>query len=185
MNILDQISLGIMALQNGWANFSHSITFSIIKFLIGIYVIVVLADIILLLIQRGLSGDIRAAQLGMDIPAELVSDGPRKKLAKRWEKIKGKLKTGSEDQYKLAIIEADKLIDSLIFRMGYKDGKNFGERLGKIPPGQIEDISDIKEAHTIRNRVILDEKFKVDRELAAKTLALFEKFLIMHDVIKD
>ncbi len=185
MDILNQISLEIMAFQKGLANFSHSITFSIIKFIIGIYVIVVLVDIILLFIQRGLSGDVRATQLGMDIPAELVSDGPRKKLAKRWGKIKAKLKTGSEDQYKLAIIEVDKLVDNLIFRMGYKDGKNFGERLENVPPGQIEDISDIKEAHAIRNRVILEEDFKVDRKLAAKTLALFEKFLITHDVIKD
>lgn len=185
MDISDQISLVAISLGRGLASFSHSITFLIIEFLIGIYVIVLLANIILLLIQRGLSGDMREAQLGMNVPAELVSDGPRKKLAKRWEALKKKLQTKNEDQYKLAIIEADKLIDSLLFRMGYRNGKNFGERLGNIPPGQIEDISDIKEAHTIRNRVILEENFKVDKELAEKTLALFEKFLITHMVIKN
>lgn len=185
MEILDQVSLEIMVIGKGLAGFSHSVTFLIIEFFVGIYVIVIFADIILLLIQRGLSGDVRATQLGMDIPAELVRDGPREKLAKRWEALKKKLETGSEDQYKLAVIEADKLIDSLIFRMGYKDGKNFGERLDNIPPRQIEDVSSIKEGHAIRNRIILEEDFKVDKKMAAKTLALFEKFLITHMVIKD
>lgn len=185
MDISDQFNLGIIAFQSWLAAFSQSVAFSIIKFIIGIYVIVVLADIILLLIQRGLSGNVRETQLGMNVPSALVSDGPRKKLRKRWEKLKRKLKTGSEDQYKLAIIEADKIISSLIFRMGYKTGENFGERLENIPPGQIEDISSIKEAHNIRNRVVLEEDFKVDRELAERTLALFEKFLITHMVIKD
>ncbi len=158
-----------------WAKlFYASFTFSVIKIFLEIYAIVLIVNIILLLKQRGLGGDLRDTLLGMNIPPELVSR--KGKLRAKWEKTRAKLKSKNESDYKVAIIEADNIIDDLIKRMGYA-GENFGERLGNITPGQIENIEDLKKAHEIRNRIIHDERFVLTKEEAKKTLGYFEEFL--------
>lgn len=185
MEIIDLVSEIFVQLYVSFLDFYHSWSFSLLKFLLGIYAVVLLVDIVLLVIQRGISGDLADTRYGMNIPVELIKKGPKKRLAAKWAKIKSKLNSTNEKQYKIAIIEADSLIDDLVFRMGYKDGKTFGERLENIPDGQIEDLSDIKEAHAISNQVVLDENFRLDKETARKALSGFEKFLINHEVIEE
>ena len=80
-------------------NFYHSTFFSVVKFLIGVYTVVLFVDIVLLLIQRGLAGDIRDIRLGINIPKEMVKKGPREKLKKRWLTIRQKLETGDQAQF--------------------------------------------------------------------------------------
>lgn len=148
--------------------------FSVVKFLIGIYVVVVFADIILLLAQRGIPGDLRDTLIGMNVPAEFVTKKDR--LRKRWDKIKEKLKKEEKSSYKVAIIEADALVDDLIKRMGY-EGEHMGERLIGINPGQIENIEELKKAHEIRNRIIHEEDFSLKKEQVDEIFGYYENFL--------
>lgn len=156
--------------------FYNSFFFSIVKFFIGIYAIVVFVDIVLLLMQRGLSGNIRETMLGVNIPRELAAVGQKKKLRARWKKIRLKLESEREADYKLAVIEADHLIDDLILRLGFA-GNNMAERLDNIPPGQLDYIDEIRKAHETRNKIVHDEGFVLDKESAGETLALYEEFL--------
>ncbi|HAT74132.1 MAG: hypothetical protein US30_C0006G0029 [Candidatus Moranbacteria bacterium GW2011_GWF2_36_839] len=160
--------------------FYNSTFFSIVKFILGIYAMVVLADIVLLLIQRGLSGDLRETSFGMNVPPELV--GKKGKLRKKWNKIREGIKSSEEANWKIAIIEADEIIDDLIRRMGYA-GENMGERLAEITPGQIENIEELKRAHETRNQIIHDEAFKLTKEQAEETLGYFENFLKYFEVL--
>lgn len=160
--------------------FYHSTFFSVIKFLLGIYAIVILADIVLLLIQRGLGGDIRTTLIGMNIPAELTTR--KGKLAKKWSKIKNELERENESAWKVAIIEADNLIDDLIKKMQYP-GKNMGERLEGINPGQIENIEELKQAHKVRNQIIHNESFKLSKKQAETVMGYYENFLRYFEVV--
>lgn len=171
-----------MDLVNAATQFYNSSLFSVIKFIIGIYVIVLFVDIVLLLIQRGLGGDIRDTVIGMNIPRELASSGGKKKLAKKWNLIRAKLETGQDSQYKIAIIEADGIIDSLIKRMGY-GGENMGERLDNVPFGQLDHIEELKKAHEVRNRIIHDDSFVIDKKSAEETMSLYEEFLKYFEVL--
>jgi hypothetical protein len=154
--------------------FYASGTFLVIKIFLGVYVIVMLIDLVLLLKQRGLGGDIRDTLVGMNIPPEFANK--KNKLRVKWAKVKEKLKSRNESDYKVAIIEADNIIDDLIARMNYK-GENMGERLDNITPGQIENIEDLRKAHEIRNRIIHDENFILTKEEAEKTFEYYEDFL--------
>lgn len=185
METVDFISELFVDVYDSFLQFFHSGSFAWVKFLFGVYVVVIFADIILLIIQRGLSGDLADTRYGMNVPPELIKGGPRKKLAAKWGKIRRRLAAGDERQYKIAVLEADRLIDDLIFRMGYKDGETFGERIENIPDGQIEDLPSIKEAHAVVNQVVLDERFELNREAAQKVLEGFEKFLITHEVLES
>ena len=164
----------------GMLNFYNSAFFSVIKFILGVYAVVLLVDIILLLVQRGLGGNLRETLLGANIPPELVTRKGR--LQKKWERVRVKMRDENESRYKVAIIEADNIIDDLIGRMGYK-GENMGERLAGINPGQIENIEDLKKAHEVRNRIIHEEDFRLTKEQAEEILGYYEAFLKYFQVL--
>ena len=155
--------------------FSDSAVFFVIKVMLGIYIIVLLADIILLLIQRGVTNVFREGfTVGMNVPTELTS---RKKKTKiHWERIKKRLEKQEEKEFKIAIIEADEMIGDLVKRMGYQ-GENLGEILKNVPETQIESIAKVRKAHEVKNRIVQDEKFTVSLELAKEILGYFEEFL--------
>jgi hypothetical protein len=169
---------------NGVVNFFpelyHSASFSFVKFILGIYAAVIFADIVLLLFQRGLGGDLRDTLLGMDIPPELVTK--KGKLRRKWDLIREKIKKDDESMNKVAIIEADNIIDDLIKRMKYK-GENMGERLAGITPGQIENIKELQKAHEIRNRIIHEENFKLNKEQVEEVMGYYENFLRDFEVL--
>ena len=89
----------------------------------------------------------------------------------------------NESAWKVAIIEADNLIDDLIRRMGYK-GENLSARLEGINPGQIENIDELRKAHEMRNRIIHEEGFKLDKKTAEETLGYYENFLRYFEVFE-
>ncbi|MBU2028725.1 hypothetical protein KJ761_02420 [Patescibacteria group bacterium] len=154
---------------------SNTAVFFVIKVLLGIYVVVLLADLILLLIQRGLGNVFREGfTIGMNVPSELTTR--KKKTKSRWEAIKKRLENQEEKEFKIAIIEADGMIGDLVKRMGYQ-GENLGEIFKNIPEAQVESIAKVKKAHDIKNRIIHDESFPVSLELAREILGYFEEFL--------
>lgn len=154
---------------------SDTAVFSVIKILLGIYVAVLLADLILLLIQRGLGNVFREGfTIGMNVPPELTTR--KKKTKAHWEAIKKRLESQEEKEFKIAIIEADEMVGDLVRRMGYQ-GENLGEIFKNVPEAQVESITKVKKAHETKNRIIHDENFPVNLELAKETLSYFEEFL--------
>jgi len=165
----------------GLLTFYNSPFFLLIKILLGIYTIILLVDVILLIIQRNAVSNVREGfTIGMNIPPELTTN--KKKLKTKWLKIKGRLESQNESEYKVAIIEADDLIGDLIKRLKFA-GETTGERLDNIPPGQLDHVSDLQAAHQTRNRIIHEENFQFSHEEAQKTLELYEKFLDYFEVL--
>lgn len=161
--------------------FLSSLTFALIKYFLIIYVLVLLFDMALLIKQRPFGGDLRDTVLGINVPPEMITK--KGKLIAKWNKVKAKMKSGNQSDYKVAIIEGDNIIDDLITRMGYA-GENFGDRLNNINPGQIGNIEGLRVAHEVRNRIIHDEDFVLTEEEAKKTIDQFEEFLRYFQVIE-
>jgi len=154
--------------------FHTSVSFSVVKFLLEVFVIVIIVDLVLLLKQRGLGGDMRDTLVGMNIPPEFGNK--KNKLRAKWAKVRNKFESKNESAHKVAIIEADKIIEDLIGRLGYKGG-DMSERLDNIPLGQIENVEDLRRAHEIRNRIIHDESFVLSGAEAEKVFGYYEDFL--------
>jgi len=170
----------IPILYNELVRLYNSNFLAVIKFLVGVYVIVLVVDIILLVIETGIGGSLRETLTGMNVPLEFTTR--KKKTKKTWQAIKKKLESNNENDYKIAIIEADDFMDDLISRMGY-DGDNFGERLANIPANHLENIEGMKQAHEMRNQIIHDDKFSVSKEDAEMALKHFEELLKSYQVI--
>jgi hypothetical protein len=167
-----------------WAiAFYNSTYFIVIKFVIGIYTAILIIDIVLMLIQRGIPGDVRDTWVGMNIPSEMVTKSGKARLKKKWNKIEAKLDSKDPNQYKVAIIEADRLVDSYLRRIGFS-GENMTDRLEAVPLGQMEIAPQLLEAHKVHNRIIHEENFQLTKEEAKKTLALYAEFFKYHMVIK-
>ena len=98
------------------------------------------------------------------------------RTTKRWEKIIKRLDVGGEDEYKTAILEADEMLGDVLEKMGYA-GENTKEKLEKVPPTIIPNISLVYDAHRVRNEIVYDPNYKLSLDDAKKNLDVFEKAL--------
>ncbi|MFA5877934.1 MAG: hypothetical protein WC845_01035 [Candidatus Staskawiczbacteria bacterium] len=96
------------------------------------------------------------------------------RIIKRWDKIKKRMESGSDYEFKLAIVEADNLLRDVLVEKGFA-GKSFEERVGKLDSTQVKDIDEILEAHKIRNSIVYDPNFKITVDRIKKILAIYEK----------
>lgn len=154
-----------------FSGFYNSPFFYVVKIILGIYIAVLFVNIVLIIILKGLGANIRMMLKGMEMPAM-----PKGRIKKRWEKIKKRLETENISQYKAAILEADNIADKLIEKIGYK-GKNMAERLEQIRPGQLYKLEELKKAHQIRNQIIHEADFKVDKKTAEEIIGIYEGLL--------
>lgn len=99
-----------------------------------------------------------------------------KKAGKNWEKIIKRLDSGLESEYKLSVIEADNLLTNYLENMGF-GGATLEEKLEKLTSATLPNIEEAKEIHSVRNKIVRDPDFRLSKEDAKKTLAVYEKSL--------
>lgn len=99
-----------------------------------------------------------------------------RKIVKQWNKIKSRLDLSSEAEHKLAVIEADNLLNETLERMGY-DGDTVGEKLKQITSIRLSDIDQILEAHKIRNNIVYDPDYQLSLDQGQRALEIYEKTL--------
>ncbi len=109
---------------------------------------------------------------------EFISYKPleKGKLLKRWNAIEKKIASGTEDDYKLAIIEADNLLDEFLEKMDLK-GESIEDRLKQVDPITIKNIDEVWEAHKIRNNVVHDPDYGLTLDQAKQALGIYRKAL--------
>jgi len=98
------------------------------------------------------------------------------KAAKKWKKIIQRLESGAESEAKLAIIEADDLLNEILKRMGY-EGETLGEKLKKVKKTILPNLDEVLEAHKIKSDIVYDPSFRLTLEQAQKILAIYERAL--------
>lgn len=88
------------------------------------------------------------------------------------------LKHSSSDNpndWKLAIIEADIILDSTLKQRGYI-GNSLGEKLKGIAPGQLSSLNDAWEAHKVRNRIAHDgADFVLTKRMVDETVTKYQR----------
>ncbi len=110
--------------------------------------------------------------------AEFLSYRPFgvKKMEKDWRKIIVRLDTGLESEYKLAVIEADNMMNDVLKKMGYA-GASLGENLNKLTAATLPNIEEIREAHHVRNNIVHGPDYKLSLDEVKKALGIYEKAL--------
>ncbi len=94
-----------------------------------------------------------------------------------WSAIKGRLEGGSDDDWEMAVVEADTLVDNIMHRIGFR-GITLGDKIKSIDEKNFANLKDLWEAHVARKKI--DEggaDYKITKEEAKDALGKFEKAL--------
>jgi hypothetical protein len=100
-----------------------------------------------------------------------VSSGNR-----RWNAINQRVDTGREPEFKLAILEADSLLEETLTKMGYGQ-ERIEEKIKKVGSDILSNIDTLITIRQIRNNIVSDPDYKINLDEAKKTLAIYEKSL--------
>ena len=147
-----------------------SLLVAFLKFFLFVYCAVLFINIVLLFMHRSVASDLRLTFFQTKRPF-----ARRSTLIKRYEAILSRLESGSESQYKAAVIEGDAFADDVLKSMSYP-GANMKERLDSIAPYQLETKEDLVEAHALRNQIINDPAFSLSKEAAEAALDAYKRF---------
>lgn len=92
----------------------------------------------------------------------------------RWITVLQYLNSQSEGDWKLAVLEADTMLDDLLDQIGFK-GDNLGEKLKNADQESFKNLSIAWEVHTIRNRIAHEgANFPLSVREAKRVIALYE-----------
>jgi hypothetical protein len=161
-------------LRDYFASADWRFTFFIIRLVSGALSAVIFAGIVYLVIKTNAIG------VKIESYSEAISKKslvvPKKKMAKQWEKIKKLVESDYDADYKLALLDADKVFDEVLKLAGLA-GKDMAERMKSLNVEQLSNIEDAWWAHKLRNSMVHDTRFKLTHGDAKKAVDIFEKSL--------
>ncbi len=100
--------------------------------------------------------------------AEGVSVNPR------WKSVLEYLKSENPSDWKLAIMEADSMLEDLTDQLEF-EGENLGERLKSTNKEKFKTLDNAWEAHIVRNRIAHEGlAFEITQREANRIVALYE-----------
>lgn len=106
----------------------------------------------------------------------LKRNPPKRRSVRAWRRVSQHFFAGTENDLRIAIIEADKLLDEALRLAGFR-GENLGERLKKVTSNDLPNLNEIWEAHKLRNRLVHESDFKLNRATAERVLSIYSHAL--------
>jgi len=97
----------------------------------------------------------------------------QRQINKQWAKIKKRTETGTELDYKLAIIDADDFLREVLENRGY-ESESFEENIKKAARLIAPIYEEVLAAHKIRNSIVYSPDFKLSIDQAKKVLDTYE-----------
>jgi hypothetical protein len=91
-----------------------------------------------------------------------------------WRRIDGYVRSENPSDWKIAILEADNLLEEVITDMGF-EGENFGEKLKSIKPSQFPYLDHAWEAHKLRNDIAHSTNRPLAHSEANRIVGLYER----------
>lgn len=94
-----------------------------------------------------------------------------------WSQIRSHIDSDNPNNWKLAIIEADIMLDRALTEVGYA-GNSLGEKLKSISPQQLLTLQDAWDAHVVRNKIAHEgSDFILTQRVAKETLTKYQRVL--------
>jgi hypothetical protein len=147
-----------------------TVTLDIISFIkyAAVGTVVVVAVILLL---------VSVSSLRSFIASRKYDVGDREAMQQRWQEIEALLKAPGEMSPKLAVIEADKLLDHAL-KVLAMPGETLGERL-KFAAYKYPKLRNVWWAHRVRNQLVHEASYRLDRTVAKDAVRSFQAALKM------
>jgi len=92
----------------------------------------------------------------------------------RWKKVLDYLYSINENDWKLAIIEADSMLSDLLTSLGFK-GESLGDKLKEAGQANFKNLNSAWEVHNVRNKIAHEgSSFELSLHEAKRMIALYE-----------
>lgn len=134
---------------------------------IGLIVFIILAIIVWQIAKRLGRPEIEADSL--------------EKIKQQWAEIEKLVEQNSPLSWKMAVLEADKILDYALKSLGLP-GKDMGERV-RAAGFQYPEIRRVWPAHQVRNRLVHETDYTLDRRTAKESMEKFKQALKMLRVL--
>jgi len=95
--------------------------------------------------------------------------------ASRWQEILDKVNSTEETSWKIAIMDAEILLEEVLIEQGY-NGAGVAERLKQVGPEFKDVIQYAWEGHKVRNSVAHDAAFRLSQKEARRAVSVYERF---------
>jgi len=106
----------------------------------------------------------------------------KEEVSTKWQSVLKKIEGADENSWKMAVVEADSVFDDLLKKMGY-EGEDMADRLKQISPAEIPNLSEIWQAHKIRNRIVHEPDFRLTKFQAEQMVGVYYRLLKDLDVV--
>lgn len=115
--------------------------------------------------------------------AELLARAPKTKERAKWEVVESHERSENPSDWRLAILEADVLLDELLDKLGYQ-GDSLGEKLKQVSHSEMATLDSAWEAHKIRNAIAHEGSgFTLTKAEASRVINLFQSVFQEFDFI--
>jgi len=96
-------------------------------------------------------------------------------IFEHWKNIVAKANTGTQENMKSAVIEADALLDNHLKNLGF-EGEHLAERLSKLNPKSFKTLEPVWKAHKLRNDIVHTPGSKITARQAQNSLLAYRNF---------
>ena len=102
---------------------------------------------------------------------DIQSHGPNK----NWLRIEEKMSSQNEQDWRIAIVDADIILEEMLGRMGY-EGNGIAEKLKQVEVADFKTLQNAWEGHKVRNRIAHEgSNFHLSRSEAERVSDNFKK----------
>lgn len=108
---------------------------------------------------------------------DTLSQRRKEQIRKSWQKIEEKIKQGGESNFKLSLIEADKLFGRVLKELGYNE-ETWAKSMAKAQDRLSSSTRNgIWSAHKLRNQLVHDENDELHSYQAKANIAKYRRGL--------
>ncbi len=90
----------------------------------------------------------------------------------RWERIAGYIESDHPNDWRIAILDADVILDEILEKAGYT-GDTVADKLKQVEESDLTTLEFAWEAHKVRNRIVHDADFVLSRREAERVFELY------------
>lgn len=158
---------------------NQSLWFRAFKFVLGFYLIIMLATIILIFFRMIK----RHSYLKLLFSGQEFENIKPEFFQSRWEKINNLLKGDNENEWKAAVLETSTMLDEVLKTIGYKDGNTLGQRLQNMAPEQLSNLEEVKKANDVKNEIVRNSGYKLSKKEAEELVDAFGEALKFFEAV--
>ena len=108
----------------------------------------------------------------------------RRRSLKGWRQIQTRLQSAEQNQWKLAILEADHILNEILKMSGYL-GSKLEDKLDLITPAQLANVDEVRNAHGFRDKIAKDPTFSISKEEALEIIEIYKKSFVELNLIRE